>query len=190
MTPRQSIKVKAALAVIHASGGNAQSVNATAKAHMAKGQATAKAYELALNAYAATAPEIGGLIGRVTRLVHASDDASLAQYDAALTHYDNTGDEAGLNALAPMVDADMATLDAREASPEPEAAPAPAPAAFGFKPQQPVAPAPTASSFLNGTQTGSVANHTGYSVPKTGEALARQVGLPMAYVTAQQDQPA
>ncbi len=178
LSHKHRITVNAALATIHASGGDASFVTRTARTHMASGHDPRKAYELALNAFAASSPALSGTLERVTRLVQASDSATLAKYDTALNHYNATGDESGLNALTPMIEADMDALDVREdAKADAVANPADSPAAA------PVAEQPR--SFTNPAQSGGA----GYRPSKSGEALARQTGVPLSYTGPAIDMP-
>lgn len=173
LTLKHRVAVNAALATIHASGGDATVVSRAARNYMASGHDPRKSYELALNGFAATSPEIAPTLARVTRLVQASDVATLARYDSALNQYSATGDESGLNALQPMIEADSDALDARDDAPEtPAADPTTAPVAA------PVQDKP--ANLCNGTQVGPFAGR-GYSAPKTGVALARQIGVPMSF---------
>lgn len=208
LTNKQRVKANAALAIIHSSGGDASAVTAHAKQLRALGHPARKAYEIALTSAVATAPDLSASIERSLRLIEASDHATVALYDRALTSYNETGSEAELQALAPMMARDSATLAIRmgETTHE-EIANGGLAAALGFDPgddmiaaamASPPAPAapsasfafksdggPSASgaphSYMNGSQAGPFESK-GYSSPKTGEALARQVGIPMAMV--------
>ncbi len=82
---------------------------------------------------------------------------------------------------------DQTMIDAAMSPAPANAAPAPAPSDnFSFKSAQaptanPAAPAHRGSNdWVNGAQGGSPFGAKGYSVPKTGAALARQVGIPLA----------
>lgn len=223
LTNKQRVKVNAALTLIHAEGGNASAVTARAKALQGGGQTAAQGYQTALNEALSGDAALSNSVGRVMRLIEASDDATEGVYDRALASYNQSGDEAALEALAPMMARDSAALAIRTgemthadigngglanalgfepdaamiaaamelpaSGPAPSAAPSVAPpSAFAFTP-------PTAPPAQGGTPGGiKGANKyagspfpgaAGYSVPKTGVALARQVGLPMAYVKAQ-----
>lgn len=205
LTNKQRVKANAALTIIHANGGDASAVTAHAKQLQAMGHPARSAYEIALTRAVAAAPELSAEVERSLRLIEASDNETVALYDRALTSYNETGSEAALQALAPMIARDSAALavrmgemthediangglagalgyepdesmmEAAVASPPPPAAPS---SSFAF--QSDAAPAPAAPrSYTNGSQSG-VFEGRGYAAPKTGEALARQVGIPLA----------
>ena len=213
LTNKQRVKVNAALAIIHSNGGNASAVTAHAKALQRSGHDARSGFETALNAAMATSPELSNEISKTIRLIEASDDATVAQYDSALTAYNHSGSDAQLKALAPMIARDSAALAIRNGETtqadiangglaaalgyEPDdamaAAAMEAPAftqapgqAFAFTGGTPASNAPARSkdAYVNGTQK-STFGPGGYSSPKTGAALARQVGIPMAIHDAQ-----
>lgn len=212
LTNKQRVKANAALTIIHANGGDASAVTAHAKQLQAMGHPARSAYEIALTRAVAAAPELSAEVERSLRLIEASDNATVALYDRALTSYNETGSEAALQALAPMIARDSAALAVRmgemtheeiangglagalgyepdEGMMEAAMASPPAPAApsasFAF--QSGAAPAPAAPrSYTNGSQSG-VFEGRGYAAPKTGEALARHVGIPMAMLKAGDD---
>jgi hypothetical protein len=210
LTHKQRVKVNAALASIHAHGHDASAVTGLAKQLQASGHDARSSFEFALNRFADSNPDMGDMLGKITRLVEASDAATVHWYDQALGHYNQTGDDSGISALAPMIaqdsvalairsgemsEADLATDGLETAlgfAPSDAmvhaatAAPAPAPAqraSFSFRAPPPGAPS-APRSFVNGTQHGAVGT-TGIKAPKTGAALAREVGVPMAYAVAQ-----
>lgn len=210
LTNKQRVKANAALTIIHASGGDASAITAHAKQLQALGHPARSAYEIALTSAVAAAPELGAEVERSLRLIEASDHATVALYDRALTNYNETGNEGALQALAPMIARDSAALAIRmgETTAE-EIANGGLADALGYEPDEgmmtaameaPTAPSsPSASfafksdgqppangslhSYMNGSQAGPFESK-GYSSPKTGEALARQVGIPMAMLKA------
>jgi hypothetical protein len=92
--------------MIHDVCGNAQPVVDAAKALTAKGVPTATAYEQALNAFATANPDMAQPLSHATRLIEASDPATVDQYDAALAQYIATGSNTALVAMAPTIAAD------------------------------------------------------------------------------------
>lgn len=96
--------------MIHANGHDAEGVSQLAANYMATGFDERQAYQQAINDFTASNPDMAGMIGKAVRLVEASDHETVAQYDAALSSYISTGDEAAINALAPMIAADSMAL--------------------------------------------------------------------------------
>ncbi|UAJ09249.1 hypothetical protein [Polymorphobacter megasporae] len=203
LTTRQTVKINAALAIIHKTGGDVASVTTRAASYLAKSGDARRSYELALNDFASANPDTGNAIARVTQLIAASDDGTVQQYGAALDAYNASGDEAGLNALAPTLEADMASLDtmtdAGEAPPSAPDGPAPIrqqfPAAAAQNAPQP-APVSAQGSYRFAAGKEAVAPGTyrsvagkpvsvpgavSWSAPLTGAALARAVGVPLSY---------
>ena len=114
LTQRQRVKVNAALSIIHDHGYNASAVSAWAREYRDKqGYPTAKAYERALNEFIGGQPGLADSLVKVTRLVQASDDATVASYDKALTTYIQTGDDSGITALADTIAQDSVALAVR-----------------------------------------------------------------------------
>lgn len=113
MTYQQRVKVKAALSMIALHGHNPRPVQANAKEYMAKGVPAPEAYTLALNAFAARIPAMRQSLEVTLQLVGASDEATLAQYDAAMTAYNETGDASHFDALVPMIVEDAKALAIR-----------------------------------------------------------------------------
>lgn len=112
LTNRQRVTVNAALASIHGAGYDPNAVSHAARVNIAQGLPAAVAYGRALDGFFATLPaEDRGAIERITRLVHHSDDATVAQYDAAINSYNaSDGDETALAALYPMMARDGVAL--------------------------------------------------------------------------------
>lgn len=113
LTNRQRVKVNAALSLIYAEGYDAQTVHNWASEYKGQGYPPAKAFERALNEFVAGQPEVGAAIGKITRLIHASDDATVAKYDQALNEYIATGNDAAISALGPMMAQDSVALSVR-----------------------------------------------------------------------------
>jgi len=110
LTPRQAIKVKAALSLIAVHGHNPRTVQKQAQDQLAKGYPANVAYKNALDAFAARVPALRDTLHIAVDLIHNSDDATVALYDKALTAYNNSGDESHLDNLAPMILEDAKAL--------------------------------------------------------------------------------
>lgn len=113
LTVKERAQINAALCLVHDLGGNANDITELARTHIAAGRTPAKAYQQALNQYAASDPETGRAIGKITALVAASCPRTVAQYDQALTHYISTGDDSALTALSSTIAADSIALAVR-----------------------------------------------------------------------------
>lgn len=107
---RQRVTVNAALSMIAMHGHNPRSVQAAAKQHIAKGMPANQAYSAALEAFASTVPAIRETLATVIALTTNSDEATLAHYDAAISHFNETGDNSKLDALGPMIVEDYKAL--------------------------------------------------------------------------------
>ncbi|WP_380788193.1 hypothetical protein [Sphingomonas sp. R86521] len=110
LTPRQAIKVKAALSLIAVHGHNPRAVQKQAQDAMAKGHPANIAYKNALDAFTASVPALKDTLEIAVDLIHNSDDATVSLYDKALTAYNNSGDESHLDNLAPMILEDAKAL--------------------------------------------------------------------------------
>jgi hypothetical protein len=110
LTHRQRVTAKAALTLISLHGHDPRPVQATANAYIKRGLAHRDAYTKALEAFVATVPSMETSLSLAIQLVSKSDDATLALYDGAINHYNNTGDDGALEALAPMIVSDMNAL--------------------------------------------------------------------------------
>ena len=110
LTPRQTIKVKAALSLIAVHGHNPRTVQQQANAELAKGLPANVAYKNAIDAFTARVPALKNTLEIAVDLIHNSDDATVSMYDKALTAYNNSGDESHLDNLAPMILEDAKAL--------------------------------------------------------------------------------
>ena len=110
LTPRQAIKVKAALSLIAVHGHNPRTVQQAATAELAKGYPANIAYKTAIDGFIARVPAMGNTLHTAVDLIHHSDDATVALYDKALTDYNNSGDDSHLDNLAPMILEDAKAL--------------------------------------------------------------------------------
>ena len=115
MTPtdKQLTTFDAVLTCISAAGYDPTVAERAAEADIAAGVSPLTAYSRALNSYVSTLPaETQGTIGKIAKLVAASDDATIAQYDAAISAYHASGgtDESAIEALYPMMAQDGLAL--------------------------------------------------------------------------------
>ncbi len=110
LTPRQAIKVKAALSLIAVHGHNPRTVQKQAHDELSKGLPANVAYKNAIDAFASRVPAMRDTLHIAVDLIHNSDDATVALYDRALTDYNNSGDVAHLDNLAPMILEDAKAL--------------------------------------------------------------------------------
>lgn len=120
LTRRQTATYNAALCIIHDSGYDANGVTQQAQAIMATGVPASRAYERALNSFVDRTPDMLSPLQRVTRLIEATDDRTVAQYNVALSQYIETGDASAVEAIAGVIAQDMATLAASSGEEAPE----------------------------------------------------------------------
>ncbi|MGN7099165.1 hypothetical protein [Brevundimonas diminuta] len=102
LTMKQRVKVNAALATIHAHGLDPFAVHQRAVA-LRQIHEPRRAYEIALNEFAAQHPDVGVVVGNITRIVEAAPANDLVRYDHALNVYRDTGDDAAIDAIAESV---------------------------------------------------------------------------------------
>lgn len=137
LTPRQRAKINAALCLLHDHGHDANAVIGMANRLMKDGQDPRSAYEASLNTYLSVEPAMLPTVSKVLKLVDASDDRTVDQYDAALSAYVSTGDDSELVSLAPMIAQDSLDLALREGEITPEeAASGDLAKALGFEPRE------------------------------------------------------
>lgn len=110
LTPRQRVKLNAALSLITLHGHNPRPVQQAANAAIAKGAAPADAYSDALEAFAKSTPAIRETLATILELIQNSDEPTLAQYDQALNEFNQTGDNSALEALGPLIVDDFKAL--------------------------------------------------------------------------------
>lgn len=113
LTPRQSTKVKAAFSLIAIHGHNPRTVQQAAQSAIAAGTPANVAYTQTLNAFADRVPAIRSTLELALDLIHNSDDATVATYDHALSAYNDSGDPAHLDSIAPMILEDAKALAIR-----------------------------------------------------------------------------
>lgn len=137
LTTRQRTKINAALCLLHDNGSDPNAVIGMAKMLERDGYDTRSAFEAAINTYLDHDPHILPTLSKVLGLIEASDDATVDQYDHALSTYVETEDDSALSALAPMIAQDSLALALRdgEISVE-EAASGDLHKALGFEPGQ------------------------------------------------------
>ena len=92
LTARQRTKINAALCLLHDNGHNAKGIIRVANELVAGGVDTRTAYEMALNNYMPLAADLAPVVSKIFRLVEASDDRTVDQYDSALSEYVSSGD--------------------------------------------------------------------------------------------------
>lgn len=204
LTHRQRVKINAALAIIHGNGHDASAITQEAKASAVNGVSLQQGYEAALTRFIQSNLDMANEITRTIAVIGASDDATVNSYHHALSEYIATGSIVAMAAMLPTMARDSVALAIRNgeitqedvanggletalgfapsdamtaAAMTPTAAPTQAPAAA---PQTPLA-APMALAPQTAGPN-SPANNYG----KTGEALRSWVGLPLAYVAAQE----
>lgn len=113
LTQRQRVKINAALSIIHDHGFDPNGVVALARQYRTRGADMRSAYERALNEFIQAQPDLSDPLLKVTRLVQASNDQTVAQYDHALSTFIQTGDNSAIVALAPMIAEDSVALAVR-----------------------------------------------------------------------------
>lgn len=123
LTRRQTATYNAALCIIHDSGHDANAVTQQAQAIMATGVPASRAYERALNSFVDRTPDMLSPLQRATRLIEATDDRTVAQYNVALSRYIDTGDPSAVEAIAGVIAQDMAALAASNGEEAPEFSP-------------------------------------------------------------------
>ncbi|WP_293883047.1 hypothetical protein [Sphingomonas sp.] len=192
--------MNAALAIIHGNGHDASAVSRQAKASALNGMSLQQGYEAALNSFLQSNPTLANEIARTIAVIGASDDATVNSYDQAISEFNATGSTLAMQAMMPTMAKDSVALAIRNgeitaedvgnggletalgfapseammaAAMTPEAAPASAPVTA---PVAPVAHTPQS--------VGQASPANNYN--KTGEALKSWIGLPMAYVAAQE----
>lgn len=101
LTIRQRTKVNAVLSLMHTQGYNVRAVQSRAKDLMAKGRSPSAAYDAAVSRAIGADHTTSELLKHVASLIDASNDATVAQYDTALSSFIATGDDSALNALQP-----------------------------------------------------------------------------------------
>lgn len=102
LTMKQRVKVNAALATIHAHGLDPVAVHQRAVA-LRQIHEPRRAFEIAINEFAAQHPDVGVVVGNIARIVEAAPANDLARYDHALNVYRDTGDDAAIDAIAESV---------------------------------------------------------------------------------------
>lgn len=110
LTPRQRIELNAALSMIALHGHNPRTVQEAAKAQIARGISHVDAYSNALEGFAKQVPGIRETLATIIELVAHSDAPTLAKYDAAISQFNQTGDNSALTALEPMIVDDFKSL--------------------------------------------------------------------------------
>lgn len=133
MNQRRRVTINAALSMIYAEGYDAQAVIGWAKEYQRKGYDQRRSYEQALNEFIAGQPDLGPAIVKFGRLIQASDEQTVAQYDHALSTYIQTGDNSAMEALAPMIARDSVALAVKNGELQGGVTPENVQAALGFE---------------------------------------------------------
>lgn len=200
LNTRQRASINGALAMINSAGADVAAVQRRAATVSATGRDTYTGYKVALNEFAKANPVLGGQLAKVATLIEASDDATAALYDRTLREYIRTGDETAVEALAPMMQADVAALAERGggsgAAAVAEMFPDSPPQKFAFNvgPQTPAqqpsgnpgSPTPAALPTLSGaalrdrwsTQGGASSSRPLMDGPMAREGRAKPLGAP------------
>jgi hypothetical protein len=166
LTARQRTKINAALSLIYDNGYDAKGVIDRANGLIHSGQDPRSAYEKALNQFMVSEPALTPVISKVLKLVDASDDRTVDQYDAALSIYVSTGDDKALVGLAPMIAQDSLSLAVRDGEiTAKEAASGDLAKALGFEPGEALVAAVTANAQEADTQAQSQAQQWHWSKP-------------------------
>lgn len=100
LSPKQGVKVKSALWLIHDHGHDAMALSRSVTTAIAGGHDPKGAYENALTAFVADKPELSSIMSHTVRLIEASDGPTVTQYGEALEAYNQTGNRSGIDALA------------------------------------------------------------------------------------------
>lgn len=80
---------------------------------MRRGQPVASAYEAAVGAFLRGSPTLKPTLERVTKLIGQSDAATVAKYEHAVSAYIANRDETAMDALEPMMRADLTAMAVR-----------------------------------------------------------------------------
>lgn len=120
LSVRDRTKFNAALAIIHYAGYNANALTQAARINMAKGWDAARSYKAVLEDFAKQNPALTPQMKQVIRIVEASNDATVAKYDTAVSEYIATGDSSAIDALAPTFARDSIDLARRNGELSPD----------------------------------------------------------------------
>lgn len=134
LNPRQSVKIKAGLCLVHDYGHNARLVSDAARSDMARGLPAKQAYERAFTQFVKGKPDLARALSHSFRLIEASDDLTVGRYGDALERYNQTGDPAAMESIAQtfVQDSIALAIKHREISEAEAQDPATVEAAFGF----------------------------------------------------------
>jgi hypothetical protein len=113
MNSRDSLKIKAALAMLHDEGQDTAAVTGLAGTMIGNGTPPRKAYEAAFNRFVASNPSYQAPLQRLGQLVEATDTRTTASYSLALDRYIATGEKRHLDAIMPTVHRDAAEMARR-----------------------------------------------------------------------------
>jgi hypothetical protein len=110
LNSRDRAKVNAALVALHDAGHDTGEVTRVAEAIINTGVPSRQAYERAFNKFVERVPSFRAPLQRLGQLIDASDHATVARYNVALSRYIETGDPAAVQAVLPTLQQDMATM--------------------------------------------------------------------------------
>ncbi|KQN93065.1 hypothetical protein ASE95_10815 [Sphingomonas sp. Leaf231] len=110
---RVGTKIKAVLTILHKGGYDVGGIERQAENAMRRGQPAAPAYEAAVGAFLRGSPAMKPTLERVTKLIDQSDAATVAKYEHALSAYITNRDETAMDALEPMMRADLTAMAVR-----------------------------------------------------------------------------
>lgn len=110
---RVGTKIKAFLTILHKGGYNVAGIEQHAENAMRRGQPAASAYEAAVGSFLRGTPGIKLALERVAKLIDHSDPATVAKYEQAVSDYIATRDETAIDALEPMMRADLTAMAVR-----------------------------------------------------------------------------
>ncbi len=110
---RVGTKIKAVLTLLHKGGYDVGGIERQAENAMRRGQPAAPAYEAAVGAFLRGSPAMKPTLERVTKLIDQSDAATVAKYEHAVSAYITNRDETVMDALEPMMRADLTAMAVR-----------------------------------------------------------------------------
>jgi hypothetical protein len=123
LSRRQTATYNAALCFIHQTGHDPFDITNDVQRLMNSGVPASTAFQRALNGFVDRTPEMLEPLQMITRVIEASDDFTVARYNMAMSQYIETGDESGINAVAPIMAKDMVTLAKQRGEVAPEFTP-------------------------------------------------------------------
>ncbi|QDC36474.1 hypothetical protein [Sphingobium fuliginis] len=114
LTPKQRVKINAALAIINDEGHNARAVQHAANVYIQRGYDPVRSYDIAVRDFGRTQPQVAAKIAWAHKLADASSPATIEIYDRALNTYRETGDQSVIDGLGSMIAQDSIALAVHE----------------------------------------------------------------------------